>query len=111
MQCGDLTIDLLSGRAAMCRHPLELTQAESCLHPGGNAGRVVTREVILNDLWDNAGDFVDDNTLSVYVRRLGRRWRRTPPSLKYLLTVRGYGYQWKGGGDMTFLQDSSCGDA
>ena len=72
MQCGDLTIDLLSGRAAMCGHPLELTQAEFrllCLLVR-NAGRVVTREVILNDLWDNAGDFVDDNTLSVYVRRL-----------------------------------------
>ena len=100
MQCGDLTIDLLSGRAAMCGHPLELTQAEFrllCLLVR-NAGRVVTREVILNDLWDNAGDFVDDNTLSVYVRRLREKVEKNPSQPKYLLTVRGYGYQWKGEG-------------
>ena len=100
MQCGDLTIDLLSGRAAMCGHPLELTQAEFrllCLLVR-NAGRVVTREVILNDLWDNAGDFVDDNTLSVYVRRLREKVEKYPSQPKYLLTVRGYGYQWKGEG-------------
>ena len=100
MQCGDLTIDLLSGRAAMCGHPLELTQAEFrllCLLVR-NAGRVVTREVILNDLWDNAGDFVDDNTLSVYVRRLREKVEKDPSQPKYLLTVRGYGYQWKGDG-------------
>ena len=100
MQCGDLTIDLLSGRAAMCGHPLELTQAEFrllCLLVR-NAGRVVTREVILNDLWDNAGDFVDDNTLSVYVRRLREKVEKDPSQPKYLLTVRGYGYQWKGEG-------------
>ena len=100
MQCGDLTIDLLSGRAAMCGHPLELTQAEFrllCILVR-NAGRVVTREVILNDLWDNAGDFVDDNTLSVYVRRLREKVEKDPSQPKYLLTVRGYGYQWKGEG-------------
>ena len=100
MQCRDLTIDLLSGRAAMCGHPLELTQAEFrllCLLVR-NAGRVVTREVILNELWDNAGDFVDDNTLSVYVRRLREKVEKDPSQPKYLLTVRGYGYQWKGDG-------------
>lgn len=100
MQCGDLTIDLVSGRAAMRGRPLELTQAEFrllCLLVR-NAGRVVTREVILNDLWDNAGDFVDDNTLSVYVRRLREKVEKDPSQPKYLLTVRGYGYQWKGDG-------------
>ena len=100
MQCGDLTIDLLSGRSAMRGRPLELTQAEFrllCLLVR-NAGRVVTREVILNDLWDNAGDFVDDNTLSVYVRRLREKVEQDPSQPRYLLTVRGYGYQWKGDG-------------
>ena len=98
MQCGDLTIDLLSGRAAMCGHPLELTQAEFrllCLLVR-NAGRVVTREVILNDLWDNAGDFVDDNTLSVYVRRLRSKVEEDPGAPRHLLTVRGFGYRWEG---------------
>ena len=53
---------------------------------------------IFNDLWDNAGDFVDDNTLSVYVRRLREKVEKNPSQPKYLLTVRGYGYQWKGDG-------------
>mgnify|MGYP000718079796 CR=1 FL=1 len=101
MQCGDLTIDLLSGRAAMCGHPLELTQAEFrllCILVR-NAGRVVTREVILNDLWDNAGDFVDDNTLSVYMRRLRGKLERDPSHPEYLRTIRGLGYQWKEAGE------------
>ena len=100
IQCGDLTIDLLSGRAILRGRPLELTQVEFrllCLLVR-HAGQVVTREVILNDLWDNAGDFVDDNTLSVYVRRLREKVEEDPSQPQYLLTVRGYGYQWKGDG-------------
>ena len=100
IQCGDLTIDLLSGRAILRGRPLELTQVEFrllCLLVR-HAGQVVTREVILNDLWDNAGDFVDDNTLSVYVRRLREKVEEDPSQPQYLLTVRGYGYRWKGDG-------------
>ena len=40
----------------------------------------------------------DDNTLSVYVRRLREKVEKDPSQPKYLLTVRGYGYQWKGDG-------------
>ena len=100
IQCGDLTIDLLSGRAILRGRPLELTQVEFrllCLLVR-HAGQVVTREVILNDLWDNAGDFVDDNTLSVYVRRLREKVEEDPSQPQYLLTVRGDGYRWKGDG-------------
>lgn len=60
-----------------------------------NAGHVVTREVILNELWDDAGHFVDDNTLSVYVRRLREKVETDPSNPAHLITVRGFGYEWK----------------
>ena len=93
MQCGDLSIDLISGRAAMCGQPLNLTQAEFrllCLLVR-NAGRVMTREVILNDLWDNAGDFVDDNTLTVNITRL-RKKLEAAGLADFIITRKGLGY-------------------
>ena len=97
IRCGDLSIDLVERRAALQGKMLELTQAEFrllCLLVR-NAGRTVTREVILNEMWDNAGDFVDDNTLSVYVRRLREKVEEDPSQPRRLITVRGIGYQWK----------------
>ena len=60
-----------------------------------NSGRVLTRGMILDKLWDGAGNFVDDNTLSVYVRRLREKLERDPSAPEYLKTVRGLGYQWQ----------------
>jgi len=60
-----------------------------------NANRIVTRKLILDELWDSIGDYVDDNTLSVYVRRLREKIEANPSHPEHLLTVRGFGYQWK----------------
>ncbi len=97
IECGDLTIDLLGSRALLNRKILELTSAEYrllCLLVR-NVDRVVTREVILNELWDDAGNFVDNNTLSVYVRRLREKVEVDPSHPQHLITIRGFGYQWK----------------
>ncbi len=97
LACGDITIDLLGSRAQLNGRTLDLTGAEYrllCLLVR-NANRVVTREVILNELWDGAGNFVDDNTLSVHVRRLREKLETDPSHPRHLLTVRGFGYQWK----------------
>lgn len=97
LQSGTLKIDLLGSRVTLDGRPLELTSAEYrllCLLVR-NAGRVLTRETILNGLWDDAGDFVDDNTLSVYVRRLREKVEDDPSQPRRLRTVRGFGYQWK----------------
>lgn len=72
LECGDISIDLLASRVLLNDKILELTNAEYrllCLLVR-NANRVVSRDIILNDLWDGTGNFVDDNTLSVYIRRL-----------------------------------------
>ena len=52
------------------------------------------REMILDRMWDGNGNFVDDNTLSVYIRRLRNKIEDTPNQPKYLLTERGIGYKW-----------------
>lgn len=60
-----------------------------------NEGLILTREKILDELWDSNKDFVDDNTLSVYVRRLREKVESNPSQPEHLITVRGFGYQWK----------------
>lgn len=93
---GSLVIDLAASRAALNGDPLDLTRAEYrllCLLVR-NADRVVTRDTIFSELWDNMGDFVDDNTLSVYVRRLREKIESDPSQPRHLLTVRGFGYRW-----------------
>lgn len=59
-----------------------------------NSKQTLTRETILNKLWDIGGEFVDDNTLSVYIRRLREKLEDNPSSPKYIVTVRGMGYKW-----------------
>ncbi len=95
--CGDLRIDLSASRVSLNGKAIELTAAEYrllCLL-SRNAGRVVTREAILRELWDDEGSYVDDNTVSVYVRRLREKLEADPSHPEHLLTVRGFGYRWK----------------
>ena len=97
IECGDITVDLLGSRALLNGKNLELTSAEYrllCLLVR-NVNRIVTREIILRELWDEAGNFVDNNTLSVYVRRLREKVETDPSHPRHLITVRGFGYQWK----------------
>lgn len=97
VESGSVSIDLLGSRAYLYGKPLDLTSAEYrllCLLVR-NTGRIVMRDTILNELWDSSGDFVDDNTLSVYVRRLREKVEADPSHPQHLLTVRGFGYQWK----------------
>lgn len=96
IECGDISIDLLGSRVMLNGKTLDLTSAEYrliCLFVK-NANRVTTRNTILNELWDNTGDFVDDNTLSVYVRRLREKIESDPSHPEHLITIRGFGYQW-----------------
>lgn len=94
--CGDISIDLLGSRVMLNGKALDLTSAEYrliCLFVK-NANRVTTRNTILHELWDSTGDFVDDNTLSVYVRRLREKIESDPSHPEHLITIRGFGYQW-----------------
>lgn len=59
-----------------------------------NPNHLLSREMILDRMWDGNGNFVDDNTLSVYIRRLRNKIEDNPNAPKYLLTERGFGYKW-----------------
>ena len=55
-----------------------------------NSGVIVTRNILLQSIWDDAGNFIDDNTLSVHISRL-----REKIGARHIKTVRGVGYRWE----------------
>lgn len=55
-----------------------------------NSSMVVTRTNLLQNIWDDAGNFIDDNTLSVHISRL-----REKIGAQYIRTIRGVGYRWE----------------
>lgn len=86
----------LQGQAYQNGLPLELTAAEYrllCLLMQ-NPNRILSKETILEKLWDGDGNYVDDNTLAVYIRRLRMKIEANPSAPQLLLTVRGMGYKW-----------------
>lgn len=91
------TVRIEGGRAYREGEPLELTATELRLLDCflRNRGQVLTREQLLAALWDEDANFVDDNTLSVYIRRLREKVERDPSAPQHLRTVRGLGYEWR----------------
>lgn len=59
-------------------------------------GQTLTRERLLEEIWDSSGDFVEDNTLTVYIKRLREKIEPNPQNPKMILTVRGVGYRLEG---------------
>lgn len=57
-----------------------------------NRGIVLSRQKLLEDIWDVAGDFVNDNTLTVYIKRLRDKIEEDPAEPAIIKTVRGLGY-------------------
>ena len=91
-----IVIDLLQSRALKGNEALELTAGEYkllCLFMQ-NPNIVLTKEQILDKLWDCEGNFIDNSTLTVYIRRLRMKVEDNPSEPKMLLTVRGIGYKW-----------------
>lgn len=98
-----IKVFLLQGQVHKENTTLDLTAAEYkllCLFMQ-NPGIILTKEKILDKLWDNNGNYVDDNTLAVYIRRLRTKIEADPGNPQMLVTVRGMGYKWNvtdGGG-------------
>lgn len=87
---------LLQGQVYKENTALDLTAAEYkllCLFMQ-NPGLILTKEKILDKLWDGNGNYVDDNTLAVYIRRLRTKIEDDPGNPQMLVTVRGMGYKW-----------------
>jgi len=58
-----------------------------------NRGVTLTRERLLGEIWDAAGEFVNDNTLTVYIKRLREKLEDDPQYPSIIRTVRGVGYR------------------
>lgn len=58
-----------------------------------NKGKVITREKLLQEIWDMAGEFVNDNTLTVYIKRLREKIETDSANPEIIRTVRGMGYR------------------
>ena len=58
-------------------------------------GQILTREQLLDEIWDSAGEYVSDNTLTVYIKRLREKLEEDPQKPRLILTVRGIGYRLK----------------
>ncbi|MDR1674473.1 MAG: response regulator transcription factor [Oscillospiraceae bacterium] len=58
-----------------------------------NQKTVISRNRLLDELWDAGGDFVNDNTLTVYIKRLREKIENNPADPQIILTVRGMGYR------------------
>ena len=58
-----------------------------------NRGRLLSRNALLEEIWDAGGDFVNDNTLTVYIKRLREKIEDDPQKPAIIQTVRGLGYR------------------
>lgn len=58
-----------------------------------NIGIVLTRNKLLDEIWDVAGEFVNDNTLTVYIKRLREKVETDPANPQIIQTIRGRGYR------------------
>lgn len=61
-----------------------------------NPGKLITRDKIRDALWDSAGTYIEENTLSVYIKRLRDKIEEDPSRPDLIQTVRGMGYKAKG---------------
>lgn len=61
-----------------------------------NRGQILTRDKLLEEIWDSSGDYVGDNTLTVYIKRLREKIEPDPQNPAFIKTVRGMGYRLEG---------------
>lgn len=92
---GNITVNLREGKVRKNGNDLFLTALEYRLFLTliQNEGNVLTRNQLLESIWDVSGDFVNDNTLTVYIKRLREKIEEDPQNPEIIKTVRGFGYQ------------------
>ena len=95
---GDITIDADKGTVTRAGQDLYLSALEYklLLMLLNNRGQILTRDKLLEEIWDNAGDYVGDNTLTVYIKRLRDKIEPDPQNPVFIKTVRGIGYRLEG---------------
>ncbi len=94
---GDIVVDILKIKVFKNSKEIILTPVEYKLLMLliKSKNNVVTREVILEKIWDVDGEFVDSNTVNVYIKRLREKIEEDSKNSVYIETVRGMGYRWR----------------
>ena len=95
VKLGDVVVDTEKGTAMKNNKDLFLSALEYRLLLVfiNNRGMVLTRNQLLDAIWDVAGEYVNDNTLTVYIKRLREKIEDDPANPQIILTVRGIGYK------------------
>ncbi len=90
----DLKIDFESRKVFIKEKEVNLTGTEYKLLEllSKNKGRAVTKEIILEKLWDSNRNYVDENTISVNIRRLRKKIEEDAKNPRYIITLFGIGY-------------------
>ncbi|ADL50923.1 response regulator transcription factor [Clostridium cellulovorans] len=96
IKSGNIEINVLKGKVKKAGKEIILTAVEYrlLLTLIEHSEQILSRNTILEKLWDIDGEFIDDNTLSVYIRRLREKIEDDASAPVHILTVRGVGYKW-----------------
>ena len=97
LESNGIKVDYLQGIAFCEGKSIDLTSVEFkllCFFMQ-NPNIVLSKEKLYERLWDREGNFVEDNTLSVYIRRLRMKIEKEPDCPEKIVTVRGMGYKWR----------------
>lgn len=95
LELGDVHIDTTGGTVQKSGQELYLSALEYrlLLIFANNRGKVLSRTKLLEEIWDVAGEFVNDNTLTVYIKRLREKIETEPQNPTIIKTIRGLGYR------------------
>lgn len=95
IKLGEVEVDTVKGTASKNGKDLYLSALEYRLLLVfiNNRGIVISRNKLLESIWDIAGEFVNDNTLTVYIKRLREKIEEDPQNPTIIKTVRGLGYK------------------
>ncbi len=92
---GDVRLDVTSGAVTHGGAEVFLSALEYrlLLYFLQHKGKLVTREMLRDAIWDSAGEYVSDNALNVYIKRLREKVEADPSDPSIIVTVRGLGYK------------------
>ena len=94
-EIGKLSVDTVKGTVLKAGEEVFLSALEYrlLLMFVNHRGEVLSRNRLLEEIWDIAGEFVNDNTLTVYIKRLREKIEDDPQKPIYIKTIRGMGYR------------------
>ena len=95
LEHGDIRLDTIKGLVTIGGREVFLSALEYriLLVFLTNRGKVLSRRKLLEEIWDIGGDYVNDNTLTVYIKRIREKIEVDPQNPQIIKTVRGLGYK------------------